>query len=117
MLDPIQARKHILKSCRRVVLKVGTRLLADRTAIARLVTQIHALRKSGRQVILVSSGAVGMGMRAAGLKRRPRHLSELSGCEMHLSHLPAQGDAAGLRKLGVNLTSDPKFASRDLFVE
>ena len=45
------------------------------------------------------------------------HLSELNGCEMHLSHLPAQGDAAGLRKLGVNLTSDPKFASRDLFVE
>lgn len=77
MTDPIQARKQILKSCRRVVLKVGTRLLADRTAIARLVTQIHALRESGRQVILVSSGAVGMGMRAAGLKRRPRHLSEV----------------------------------------
>ena len=61
MLDPIQARKQILKSCRRVVLKVGTRLLADQSAIARLVTQIHALRESGRQVILVSSGAVGMG--------------------------------------------------------
>jgi glutamate 5-kinase len=77
MIDPVQARKHVLKSCRRVVLKVGTRLLADRTAIARLVSQIHALRESGRQVILVSSGAVGMGMRAAGLKRRPRHLSEV----------------------------------------
>ena len=77
MIDPVQARKQVLKSCRRVVLKVGTRLLADQTAIARLVTQIHALRESGRQVILVSSGAVGMGMRAAGLKRRPRHLSEV----------------------------------------
>lgn len=77
MTDPVQARKQVLKSCRRVVLKVGTRLLADQTAIARLVTQIHALRESGRQVILVSSGAVGMGMRAAGLKRRPRHLSEV----------------------------------------
>ena len=77
MLDPIQARKQILKSCRRVVLKVGTRLLADQSAIARLVSQIHALRESGRQVILVSSGAVGMGMRAAGLKKRPRHLSEV----------------------------------------
>ena len=77
MLDPIQARKQILRSCRRVVLKVGTRLLADQSAIARLVTQIHALRESGRQVILVSSGAVGMGMRAAGLRKRPRHLSEV----------------------------------------
>ena len=77
MIDPVQARKQLLKSCRRVVLKVGTRLLADQTAIARLVAQIHTLRESGRQVILVSSGAVGMGMRAAGLTRRPRHLSEV----------------------------------------
>ena len=77
MPDPVQARKQILKNSRRVVLKVGTRLLADQTAIARLVLQIHELRQSGRQVILVSSGAVGMGMRASGLKRRPRHLSEV----------------------------------------
>ena len=77
MLDPVQARKQILRNSRRVVLKVGTRLLADQTAIARLVLQIHELRQSGRQVILVSSGAVGMGMRASGLKRRPRHLSEV----------------------------------------
>jgi len=77
MLDPIQARKQVLKNSRRVVLKVGTRLLADQTAIARLVLQIHQLRQSGRQVILVSSGAVGMGMRASGLTRRPRHLSEV----------------------------------------
>lgn len=77
MLDPVQARKQILKNSRRVVLKVGTRLLADQNAIARLVLQIHELRQSGRQVILVSSGAVGMGMRASGLKRRPRHLSEV----------------------------------------
>ena len=77
MPDPVQARKQILKNSRRVVLKVGTRLLSDQTAIARLVLQIHELRQSGRQVILVSSGAVGMGMRASGLKRRPRHLSEV----------------------------------------
>ena len=87
MLDPILARKQVLKTCRRVVLKVGTRLLADQSAIARLVTQIHALRESGRQVILVSSGAVGMGMRAAGLKHRPRHLSEVQA-------LAAMGQAA-----------------------
>jgi uncharacterized protein (UPF0371 family) len=36
---------------------------------------------------------------------------------MHLTHLPTPGDEAGLRKLGVNLTSDPAFASRRLFVE
>ncbi len=42
---------------------------------------------------------------------------ELSGCEMHISHMPTPGDEAGLRKLGINLTSDPKFVSRDLFID
>lgn len=45
------------------------------------------------------------------------HLSDLYGCEMHLSHMPSPGDSAGLRKLGINLTSDPKFATRELFLE
>jgi len=37
--------------------------------------------------------------------------------QMHLTHLPTPGDEAGLRKLGVDLTSDPVFASKRLFVE
>ncbi len=44
-------------------------------------------------------------------------LPELRGCQMHLTHLPTPGDEAGLRKLGINLTSDPAFASKRLFVE
>ena len=36
---------------------------------------------------------------------------------MHISHLPTPGDEAGLRKLGINLTCDAKFASRDLFID
>ena len=43
-------------------------------------------------------------------------LSALRNCEMHLSHMPTPGDEAGLRRLGVNLTSDPNFAGRELFV-
>ena len=50
-------------------------------------------------------------------KRAVNQLSKLSGCEMHCSHLPTPGDEAGLRKLGINLTCDPVFASRDLFVD
>lgn len=46
-----------------------------------------------------------------------KQLSKLSNCEMHLSHMPSSGDAAGLRKLGINLTSDPNFASHNLFVD
>jgi len=42
-------------------------------------------------------------------------LKDLNGCEVHLTHIPTSGDAAGLRKLGVNLTSDPGFSTHDLF--
>ncbi|HDP94247.1 MAG TPA: DUF1846 domain-containing protein [Candidatus Aminicenantes bacterium] len=43
-------------------------------------------------------------------------LETLDGCEVHMSHMPTPGDAAGLRKLGVNVTSDPEFATKELFV-
>jgi uncharacterized protein (UPF0371 family) len=44
------------------------------------------------------------------------HLRDLRGCEMHMTHMPAPGDEAGLRRLGVNLTSEPEFASKSLFM-
>lgn len=43
-------------------------------------------------------------------------LKELGGCEVHTTHMPTPGDEAGLRKLGVNLTSEPNFSSKSLFV-
>lgn len=42
-------------------------------------------------------------------------LKELRGCEVHLTHLPSPGDEIGLRKLGVNVTSNPEFATKQLF--
>jgi uncharacterized protein (UPF0371 family) len=38
----------------------------------------------------------------------------LRGCEVHLTHLPSVGDSNGLRKLGLNTTSEPKFPSANL---
>jgi uncharacterized protein (UPF0371 family) len=43
-------------------------------------------------------------------------LRALAGCEVHITHMPTPGDEAGLRRLGVNLTSDPNFSSKSLFV-
>jgi uncharacterized protein (UPF0371 family) len=43
-------------------------------------------------------------------------LSELAGCQMHMTHIPTPGDDVGLKRLGVNLTTDGKFSSRNLFV-
>jgi uncharacterized protein (UPF0371 family) len=44
-------------------------------------------------------------------------LKRLRGCEVHMTHIPTPGDEAGLRKLGVNLTTDTDFATRSLFVK
>ena len=35
-------------------------------------------------------------------------LKKLRGCEMHVTHIPSEGDEAGLRKLGLNATTDAK---------
>jgi len=43
-------------------------------------------------------------------------LKDLRGCEMHMTHIPTPGDDAGLRRLGVNLTSEPNFSSKSLFI-
>jgi uncharacterized protein (UPF0371 family) len=43
-------------------------------------------------------------------------LKELERCEVHMTHMPTPGDEAGLRRLGVNLTSDPDFSSKNLFI-
>jgi len=43
-------------------------------------------------------------------------LKDLRGCDVHLTHMPTPGDEAGFRKLGINLTSEPNFATQSLFV-
>lgn len=44
-------------------------------------------------------------------------LLELKDCEMHMTHIPTPGDNVGLKRLGVNLTTDAKFSSKNLFIE
>ena len=44
------------------------------------------------------------------------NLKYMRDCEVHLTHIPTPGDEAGLRKLQVNVTCDPEFSSKSLFV-
>jgi len=44
------------------------------------------------------------------------NLQWMNGCEVHLTHMPAPGDEAGLRKLRVNVTCDPEFSSKSLYI-
>ena len=70
----------------RIVVKVGTHAIATRTgrpdypALRRLVSQLCALRKSGNEVVFVSSGAVAAGVESLGLKARPRDVNDVQMC-------------------------------------
>ncbi len=71
----------MLKRAKRIVVKVGSQLLAGKEGlnsefIEELSRQVEELRKGGREVILVSSGAVLAGVKALGLNRKPFSLSE-----------------------------------------
>ena len=76
-------RKAVLKDVRRIVLKLGTRVVTvqdnelDRTFIDRVAKEVTGLMKDGYQVAIVSSGAVGAGMGRLGLKERPMRIPDL----------------------------------------
>lgn len=76
-------RKLHAGECHRWVVKIGSSLLTNdgqglaAEAIDSWVAQIAALRKGGREVLLVSSGAVAEGMTRLGWKKRPHALHEL----------------------------------------
>jgi glutamate 5-kinase len=71
---------------RLVVVKLGTGVLTsgvgqlDEPRIAAICTQIAGLRARGNRVLVVSSGAVGLGMGALKLTKRPRELSKKQAC-------------------------------------
>ncbi|SBT03162.1 Glutamate 5-kinase [Candidatus Accumulibacter aalborgensis] len=72
-----------IASARRLVIKVGSALVTnngeglDLAAIDEWARQIAELRQSGRQVILVSSGAIACGMQRLGWRKRPRAVHQL----------------------------------------
>ena len=67
----------------RIVVKVGSSLVTDEgrgldsQAIARWAQQIAGLRAQGKEVVLVSSGAIAEGMQRLGWRQRPRAIHEL----------------------------------------
>lgn len=95
--DPLSRRQELLRKAKTIVVKVGTNVLStdddrlDEARIASLAEQLLALCKSGRTVVLVSSGAIGAGMGLLGLKQRPKDLPHLQAAaatgQAHLIHL------------------------------
>ena len=69
-----------------MVVKLGTGVLTDSrkqpdpAQLEHLVAQLAALRQAGKEVVLVTSGAVGAGMGALGYDSRPTQLAEKQAC-------------------------------------
>ena len=77
----------------------------------------HILKKTAVSLDLAQT-LVALSVSAAtnpAAKLALEQLKGLRGCEVHSTHIPTPGDEEGLRKLGVNLTSDPQFSSHSLF--
>jgi len=76
----------LLKNTSRIVVKLGTGVLTDSrkqpdlAQLEQLTDQVAEQHRAGREIVLVTSGAVGAGMGALGYKKRPGGLAELQAC-------------------------------------
>jgi glutamate 5-kinase len=95
--SPQDIRRTVVERARTIVVKVGTNVLSreddtlDEARFDSLAEQMHRIRQSGRQVVLVSSGAIGAGIGLLGLERRPDDLP-------HLQAAAAVGQAHLIRR-------------------
>ena len=88
---------NVLRDARRIVVKVGSSLVTnegrglDEQAIGEWCRQLSALVRDGREVIMVSSGAIAEGMKRLGWTTRPQELHELQAAaavgQMGLAHM------------------------------
>lgn len=75
-----------LKYSKRIVIKAGTSILTSKDGripegpLERLGAQILNLMKAGKQIVLVSSGAIAFGMESVRLETRPREMPRLQAC-------------------------------------
>jgi len=75
-----------LKGCRRIVIKAGTSILTSpkgafsRRRLSRVCGDIFSLVENGREIVLVSSGAIGLGMEVSNISKRPKEMPRLQAC-------------------------------------
>lgn len=76
----------VIQQAKRLIVKVGSSLVTnegrglDAAAIAKWASQIAQLRALGKEVVLVSSGAIAEGMLRLGFAKRPTGIHELQAC-------------------------------------
>ena len=78
--------ESVIPNAKRLIIKIGSSLLTDggrgldHEAIAQWSAQIAQLRIQGKEIILVSSGAIAEGMQRLGFERRPANIHQLQAC-------------------------------------
>ena len=101
------ARPVSLHTATRVVIKVGSSLVTnegrglDEAAIASWAQQIAVLRQAGKEVVLVSSGAIAEGMKRLNWSSRPTNIDELQA-------------AAAVGQMGLAQVYETQFAQHDI---
>jgi glutamate 5-kinase len=86
VITPRPMRSELLKGVSRIIVKLGTGVLTDSrkqpdpVQMEQLVAQVAAERAAGRDIVIVTSGAVGAGMGVLGFDKRPGELDELQAC-------------------------------------
>jgi glutamate 5-kinase len=99
--------RSVIADAKRLVVKVGSSLVTndgrglDHEAIDRWATQIAELRARGKEVVLVSSGAIAEGMQRLGWTRRPREIDELQA-------------AAAVGQMGLVQVYESRFSQRGI---
>ena len=82
----IASMNSVIQNAKRLIVKVGSSLVTndgkglDHLAIAKWAEQIAHLRTLGKEVVLVSSGAIAEGMQRLGFEKRPTGIHELQAC-------------------------------------
>jgi glutamate 5-kinase len=75
--------REVIRDARRVVVKIGSRVLVqktgrpDRRCMRRLTREVAQMKAGGHEVVVVTSGAIAAGLEALGLRSRPEALPEL----------------------------------------
>jgi glutamate 5-kinase len=99
--------RSIIADAKRLIVKVGSSLVTndgrglDHQAIGRWAEQIASLREQGKEVVLVSSGAIAEGMQRLGWTRRPREIDELQA-------------AAAVGQMGLAQVYESRFAAHKI---
>ena len=97
----------VIQHAKRLIIKVGSSLVTndgkglDHAAIAKWAAQIAQLRACGKQVVLVSSGAIAEGMQRLGFDKRPSGIHELQAC-------------AAVGQMGLAQVYETSFRAHDL---